>query len=105
METGGELTATQAKAVLAEMVTSGEPPAAIAKAKGFEAMGADATASAVDQVIAANPDEWTRFVEGDDKARGKLTGFFVGQVMKATRGQADGKAVTSLLRERAAASA
>jgi aspartyl-tRNA(Asn)/glutamyl-tRNA(Gln) amidotransferase subunit B len=105
LETGGELTATQAKAVLAEMVTSGEPPAAIAKAKGFEAMGADATASAVDQVIAANPDEWTRFVEGDDKARGKLTGFFVGQVMKATRGQADGKAVTSLLRERAAASA
>jgi aspartyl-tRNA(Asn)/glutamyl-tRNA(Gln) amidotransferase subunit B len=105
METGGELTATQAKAVLAEMVTSSEPPAAIAKAKGFEAMGADATASAVDQVIAANPDEWTRFVEGDDKARGKLTGFFVGQVMKATRGQADGKAVTYLLRERAAASA
>jgi aspartyl-tRNA(Asn)/glutamyl-tRNA(Gln) amidotransferase subunit B len=104
METGGELTATQAKAVLAEMVTSGETPAAIAKAKGFEAMGADATAAAVDQVIAANPDEWTRFVEGDDKARGKLTGFFVGQVMKATRGQADGKAVTSLLRERAAAS-
>jgi aspartyl-tRNA(Asn)/glutamyl-tRNA(Gln) amidotransferase subunit B len=104
LETGGELTATQAKAVLAEMVTSGEPPAAIAKAKGFEAMGADATASAVDQAIAANPDEWTRFVEGDDKARGKLTGFFVGQVMKATRGQADGKAVTSLLRERAAAS-
>jgi aspartyl-tRNA(Asn)/glutamyl-tRNA(Gln) amidotransferase subunit B len=41
-------------------------------------------------------------VDGDDKARGKLTGFFVGQVMKATRGQADGKAVTALLRERAA---
>src|SRR5690606_26835565 len=34
METGGELTATQAKAVLAEMVTSGESPAAIAQAKG-----------------------------------------------------------------------
>ncbi|MDD9370693.1 MAG: hypothetical protein PV358_11320, partial [Acidimicrobiales bacterium] len=47
-------------------------------------------------------DEWARYVEGDDKARGKLTGFFVGQVMKATRGQADGKAVTALLRERAA---
>ena len=38
---------------------------------------------------------------GDDKARGKLTGFFVGQVMKATKGQADGKAVTALLRQRA----
>ncbi|HKE73209.1 MAG TPA: Asp-tRNA(Asn)/Glu-tRNA(Gln) amidotransferase subunit GatB [Acidimicrobiales bacterium] len=102
METDGELTATQAKAVLAEMVTSGDDPAAIAKAKGFEAMGADALGSAVEGVIAAHPDEWARFVEGDDKARGKLTGFFVGQVMKATKGQADGKAVTALLRERAA---
>jgi aspartyl-tRNA(Asn)/glutamyl-tRNA(Gln) amidotransferase subunit B len=101
METGGELTATHAKAVLAEMVVSGDDPAAIAKAKGFEAMGADALTSAVDQVIAGHPDEWARYVEGDDKARGKLTGWFVGQVMAATKGQADGKAVTALLRERA----
>jgi aspartyl-tRNA(Asn)/glutamyl-tRNA(Gln) amidotransferase subunit B len=103
METGGELTATQAKAVLAEMVTSGDDPADIARAKGFEAMGADALTAAVDEVLAANPAEWSRYVEGDDKARGKLTGFFVGQVMKATKGQADGKAVTALLRERAGA--
>jgi aspartyl-tRNA(Asn)/glutamyl-tRNA(Gln) amidotransferase subunit B len=102
METGGELTATQAKAVLAEMVTTGDDPAAIAKAKGFEAMGEDALATVVDQVIAGNADDWQRYVEGDDKARGKLTGFFVGQVMRATKGQADGKAVTALLRERAA---
>jgi aspartyl-tRNA(Asn)/glutamyl-tRNA(Gln) amidotransferase subunit B len=102
METGGELTATQAKVVLAEMVETGDDPAAIAKAKGFEAMGAAALAAEVDKVIAANPDEWARFREGDDKARGKLTGFFVGQVMKATKGKADGKAVTALLRERAA---
>jgi aspartyl-tRNA(Asn)/glutamyl-tRNA(Gln) amidotransferase subunit B len=105
METGGELTATQAKTVLAEMVATGDDPAAIAKAKGFEAMGADALTAAVDDVIAGNPDEWARFVGGDDKVRGKLTGYFVGQVMKATRGQADGKAVTSLLRERASAAA
>jgi aspartyl-tRNA(Asn)/glutamyl-tRNA(Gln) amidotransferase subunit B len=101
METRGELTATQAKAVLAEMLVSGDDPAVIAKAKGYEAMGADALAAAVDEVIAANADQWTRFVEGDDKVRGKLTGFFVGRVMKATKGQADGKAVTALLRERA----
>jgi aspartyl-tRNA(Asn)/glutamyl-tRNA(Gln) amidotransferase subunit B len=102
METDGELTATQAKAVLAEMVASGDDPAAIAKAKGYEAMGADALTSAVDDVIAGHPDEWARYADGDDRARGKLTGFFVGQVMKATRGQADGKAVTAMLRERAA---
>jgi aspartyl-tRNA(Asn)/glutamyl-tRNA(Gln) amidotransferase subunit B len=103
METAGELTATQAKAVLAEMLASGDDPAAIAKAKGYERMDADELATVVDQVIAANADEWTRFVEGDDKLRGKLTGLFVGQVMKATKGQADGKAVTALLRQRAGA--
>ena len=32
-----------------------------------------------------------------------MTGFFVGQVMKATQGKADGKAVTRLLQERAGA--
>ncbi|HEX6425803.1 MAG TPA: Asp-tRNA(Asn)/Glu-tRNA(Gln) amidotransferase subunit GatB [Acidimicrobiales bacterium] len=103
MEADGELTATQAKTVLGEMVATGGDPVAIAKEKGFEAMGADALTAAVDEVIAGHPDEWSRFVGGDDKARGKLTGFFVGQVMKATRGQADGKAVTALLRERAGA--
>jgi aspartyl-tRNA(Asn)/glutamyl-tRNA(Gln) amidotransferase subunit B len=101
METAGELTPTQVKVVLAEMVAGGDDPAAIAKAKGYEAMEADALAAAVDEVIAANAEQWTRFVEGDDKLRGKLTGFFVGQVMRATKGQADGKAVTALLRERA----
>jgi aspartyl-tRNA(Asn)/glutamyl-tRNA(Gln) amidotransferase subunit B len=101
METSGELTPTQAKAVLAELVATGEDPAAIAKAKGYEAMGADALGVAVDAVIAANAEQWARFVDGDDKVRGRLTGFFVGQVMKATKGQADGKAVTALLRERA----
>jgi aspartyl-tRNA(Asn)/glutamyl-tRNA(Gln) amidotransferase subunit B len=97
METSGELTATQAKAVLAEVVASGDDPAAIAKAKGYEAMGADELAAAVDEVIAAKPDQWARFAEGE----GKLMAFFVGEVMRATKGQADGKAVTALLRQRA----
>jgi aspartyl-tRNA(Asn)/glutamyl-tRNA(Gln) amidotransferase subunit B len=99
METAGELTASQAKAVLAEMVATGDDPAAIAKAKGYEAMGDDQLAAAVDQAIAANPDQWASFVEGE----AKLMGFFVGEVMKATKRQADGKAVTALLRERAKA--
>jgi aspartyl-tRNA(Asn)/glutamyl-tRNA(Gln) amidotransferase subunit B len=98
METAGELTATQAKDVLAEMVATGEDPAAIAKARGYEAMGADELAAAVDQVIAANPDQWAGLVEGESK----LMGYLVGEVMRATRGQADGKAVTALLRQRAA---
>jgi len=106
LETAGALTATQAKTVLAELVTAAASgteadPAAIAAAKGFEAMDTGALDAAVDAVIAANADEWERFRAGDPKERGKLTGFFVGQVMKATKGKADGKAVTAALMARA----
>jgi aspartyl-tRNA(Asn)/glutamyl-tRNA(Gln) amidotransferase subunit B len=101
METAGELTATQVKTVLAEMVTSGEHPTAIAKAKGFEALDTGALEGIVDEVIAAHPTEWESFRTGDDKARGKLTGFFMGKVMQASKGQADGKAATALLRSKA----
>jgi aspartyl-tRNA(Asn)/glutamyl-tRNA(Gln) amidotransferase subunit B len=98
MESEGALTATQAKAVLQELASSGGDPAAIAAAKGFEAMDDAALAAVVDELIAANPEPFERFKEGDQK----VTGFFVGQVMKATQGKADGKAVTRLLRDRAA---
>lgn len=100
LEVAGELTATQAKQVLTHMLEAGGDPAEIAKELGFEAMTEDALATVVDEVIAANPEEWERFRDGDDKTRGKLTGFFVGQVMRATRGQADGGAATRLLRSR-----
>lgn len=98
METGGVLTATQAKTVLAEMVSSGADPESIAATHGFEAMESSELEGIVDDLIEANPDEWQRFCEGD----AKVTGFFVGQVMKATRGQADGKAVTAMLNLRKA---
>jgi aspartyl-tRNA(Asn)/glutamyl-tRNA(Gln) amidotransferase subunit B len=102
MEGNGDLTATQAKAVLAEMVATGGNPDDIAKAKGFEAMSSDALESIVDGVITANPDDWAKFLAADDKARKKLTGFFTGQIMKATQGQADGRAVNEILSRRAA---
>ena len=101
MEAAGDLTATQAKQVLAEVVATGTDPDAVAADKGFEALAEDELGSVIDGLIQANPDEWARFVEGDDQVRGKLTGFFVGRVMKATQGKADGKAVTAQLRSRA----
>ena len=101
LEVAGDLTATQAKQVLVELVADPSRTAAdVAVAKGFEAMDAGALEAEVDRVIAANPDEWAEFQAGDPKVRGKLTGFFVGQVMKATKGQADGKLVTALLNSR-----
>ncbi len=97
METGGRLTATQAKQVLAELVIAGGgDPAAIAAAKGFEAMDTTALEALVDDAIAANTAAWEKFLAGEDKAIGAL----VGAVMKASRGQADGGAVTALLRTR-----
>ena len=101
METGGELTSTQAKAVLAEVVATGTSPAEVAKAKGFEALDTDALGAILDGVIAAHPDEWAQLGAGDDKAQGKLVGFFMGKVMQASKGQADGKAATALLRSKA----
>jgi aspartyl-tRNA(Asn)/glutamyl-tRNA(Gln) amidotransferase subunit B len=101
METGGELTATQAKAVLADVVSTGRDPQTVAKEKGYEALDTGALERIVDEVIAAHPDEWEAFRSGDDKARGKLTGFFMGKVMQASKGQADGKVATALLRSRA----
>ena len=98
MEAAGTLTATQSKAVLSELlVAGGGDPAAIAAAKGYEAMSGDMLAAAVADVVAAHPDEWARFRDGDEGDRKKLAGFFTGKVMKATRGQADGKAVAAEL--------
>ena len=104
LELGGQLTATQAKTVLAEMVTSGRAPDVIAAELGFEAMDSSELEGIVDGLIAESPEEWADFCTGDDKKRGKLQGFFTGKIMKATKGQADGKAVAALLESRRAES-
>jgi aspartyl-tRNA(Asn)/glutamyl-tRNA(Gln) amidotransferase subunit B len=99
LETSGSLTATQAKTVLAVLLEQGGgDPAAIAAAKGFEAMDTSALETLVDAAIAAHAAAWEKWVSGEAKAVGAL----VGAVMKASRGQADGKAVMALLEERRA---
>jgi aspartyl-tRNA(Asn)/glutamyl-tRNA(Gln) amidotransferase subunit B len=100
LELAGKLTATQAKIVLADMVSTGRSPEAIAAELGFEAMDSSELEGIIAGIIAANPDEWEGYCSGDDKRRGKLQGFFVGAVMKATKGQADGKAVNAILDDR-----
>jgi len=96
MEAQGDLTATQAKDVLAEIVETGAGPKVIAAAKGFEAMDASELEILLDGLIAEHPQEWARFAEGDRKVQG----FFVGKIMKATQGQADGKMVNALMMAR-----
>jgi aspartyl-tRNA(Asn)/glutamyl-tRNA(Gln) amidotransferase subunit B len=96
MEQDGRLTATQAKRVLARVILTGGDPASVAREMGFEAMAADTLRAAVESAIAAHPAAWDRYRTGEDK----LAGFFVGKVMAATAGKADGKAVTAWLRQR-----
>jgi aspartyl-tRNA(Asn)/glutamyl-tRNA(Gln) amidotransferase subunit B len=96
MESSGDLSATQAKAVLVEILASGRDPVSIAQSKGFERLGSGALGDVVAQLIEENPDEWSRYRTGDDK----LAQFFIGQVMKMTNGQANGKEVIAELQSR-----
>ncbi len=99
MEAEGRLTATQAKAVLTELLADGGDPEAIADAHGFKPVESGVVERAVDDAIAGDAGAWARYVAGEDK----VAGLFVGKVMKATGGKADGKAVTALLQQRRAA--
>ncbi len=51
---------------------------------------------AVDEAITENPQEADRLRQGDKK----LTGFFVGQIMKKTKGQANPKLVNTILAQK-----
>jgi aspartyl-tRNA(Asn)/glutamyl-tRNA(Gln) amidotransferase subunit B len=96
MEGDGRLTATQAKQVLGEVLAAGGDPSEIAAARGFAPVEAGIVEAAVDEAISADPGAWARYVGGEDK----VAGLFVGKVMKATGGKADGKAVTAVLQQR-----
>jgi len=94
LEAAGKLSVAQVREVLVELLAAGGgDPAAIASRRGFEALPEGSLAAAVRQVVDDHPDEWARYVGGDDR----LTGFFTGQVMKATGGKANGKAVAAEL--------
>ncbi|MEC7607225.1 MAG: Asp-tRNA(Asn)/Glu-tRNA(Gln) amidotransferase subunit GatB [Actinomycetota bacterium] len=96
MESKSDITSTQAKKVLGELVQRGGMPANLAADLGFEAVRINDLENLVDQLIDEHSDEWERFCSGDTKVQG----FFVGQVMKSTSGQADGKTINKILNER-----
>jgi aspartyl-tRNA(Asn)/glutamyl-tRNA(Gln) amidotransferase subunit B len=70
---------------------------AVIEAKGLKQItDSSAIEAAVDEVIAANPGQVAEYKAGKDK----LIGFFVGQVMKATRGQANPAQVNQILKDK-----
>lgn len=94
---GGGISGKMAKTVFEEMVASGKPPAVIVEEKGLTQISDEsALAAMVDEVIAANPGQAEDFKNGKDK----LMGFFVGQVMKASKGQANPALVNKLIAEK-----
>ena len=92
------ISSTIAKKVFAGMVETGRGAAEIVEAEGLtQVSDADQLERWVDETLAENPDEARRFAEGE----AKLTGFFMGQIMKKSGGKADPKRVSRILRERA----
>ncbi|HEY6268698.1 MAG TPA: Asp-tRNA(Asn)/Glu-tRNA(Gln) amidotransferase subunit GatB [Candidatus Acidoferrum sp.] len=91
-----QITAGIAKKVFAAMFESGRTAAEIVAAEGLGAQVSDsAIEEAAREVIAKNPDNVAKFKSGNEG----VFKFFVGQVMKATRGQANPQAVNDILRK------
>ncbi len=89
----GKVSRSAARAVLTEVFKTGDRPAEVVEREGLGSVEADELEGVVDGVISSNPDESER-VRGGDK---KVVGFLMGQVMKATRGNADGGRARELL--------
>ena len=53
--------------------------------------------SVVDAVLTANPDQVANYQRADEKKKPKMLGFFVGQVMKQSKGKANPQQVNELL--------
>ena len=93
----GSINRTSAREVLEAHATSGEAVAAIVDRLGLRQISdTDALGKIVDEVIAANPDAVADVRAG----KGQAIGFLVGQVMKATRGQANAAVAQAALRAR-----
>jgi aspartyl-tRNA(Asn)/glutamyl-tRNA(Gln) amidotransferase subunit B len=92
----GTISRSAAKDVLDRAFESGESPSAVVEREGLASLGGDELGRVVDETIAANPEEAGRVRDGDMK----VIGFLIGQVMRATRGNADGGRVRKLLLEK-----
>ncbi len=91
-----KITATIGKKVFAEMFGSGRSAGDIVAAQGLGAQISDDTIEqAAREVIAKNPDNVAKFKSGNEG----VFNFFLGQVMKATKGQANPQTINAILRK------
>jgi len=93
---GNTISGKMAKDVLAEMLKTGKSASQIVSDKGLEQItDPEKIAVVARKVIAANPKQAEQYRQG----KTATIGWFVGQVMKATRGQAQPKLVQEVLRK------
>jgi aspartyl-tRNA(Asn)/glutamyl-tRNA(Gln) amidotransferase subunit B len=93
----GVISGKIAKSVFDEMAQTGKPAQQIVEEKGLvQITDADALEDVVLKIISSHPKE----VEAYQNGKTKLLGFFVGQIMKETRGQANPKMVNDLLKQK-----
>jgi aspartyl-tRNA(Asn)/glutamyl-tRNA(Gln) amidotransferase subunit B len=91
----GKITGAVGKKVFATMFEAGRTAADIIAAEGLSAqVSGAAIEQAAREVIAKNPDNVAKYKSGNEG----VFKFFVGQVMKATKGQADPKVINDTLR-------
>jgi aspartyl-tRNA(Asn)/glutamyl-tRNA(Gln) amidotransferase subunit B len=92
----GTISGRIAKDVFSDMFESGEDPAAIVEKKGLRQISdAGAIERLAEEIIAANPDQVAKL-----ESNPNVFGWFVGQVMKATQGQANPQLVNEMLRNK-----
>ena len=91
----GKISGKQGKDVLVEMFKSGKTAHVIIEEQGLVQVSDTGEIDAlIDGVIAANPDQLANYRSGKEA----LLGFFVGQVIKASKGKANPKVVNERLR-------
>jgi aspartyl-tRNA(Asn)/glutamyl-tRNA(Gln) amidotransferase subunit B len=92
-----KISGKQGKDVLVEMFRTGKPAQAIIEERGLVQVSDTAEIDGlIDNVINANPDQLASYRSGKEA----LLGFFVGQVIKASKGKANPKVVNERLREK-----
>ncbi|MFH1068569.1 MAG: Asp-tRNA(Asn)/Glu-tRNA(Gln) amidotransferase subunit GatB [Candidatus Glassbacteria bacterium] len=92
----GTISGKIAKQVFDRMCDSGKTAAEIVEAAGLvQISDADELTKIVQEIVAASPEQAAQYRSG----REKVFGYFVGQVMKATRGKANPQIVNELLKE------
>jgi aspartyl-tRNA(Asn)/glutamyl-tRNA(Gln) amidotransferase subunit B len=93
----GELTGKLAKEVFPKMYQTGDSAPAIMEREGLKQISdSGALEKIVDDVLAANPKQVEQYKGG----KTTVVGFLVGQVMKASRGQANPATVNELLKNK-----